>query len=58
VTQFREVAGDLEDAFLSVTRSEDQAADSQEAGAKDEAKTDGVLRPAFRSESDSEDESE
>lgn len=59
VTQFREVAGDLEDAFLSVTRSEEQAADGKvDAEPKDETKTDGVLQPASKGESDSEEDSE
>lgn len=35
VTQFREEAGDLEDAFLSVTRGDGKVADPEPAGASD-----------------------
>ena len=48
VTQFREVAGDLEEAFLSVTRSGDAAADAAAEGASPK-KLDGELAPAGKS---------
>lgn len=51
VTQFREVAGDLEDAFLSVTRAEDSTAAGVTAP---KASLDGVLKTAPKPTADSE----